>query len=184
MDKIVLQATKQAEASLIVQEKEAQAGLIVRKAEAEGISALAKSYSELSTALGGPAGLLQYLMIEKGTYVSLAHENALAIKGLNPKVSRQEVYNHITQSKEPWLTLIRSMSGIPDRLEARAAPILLRLFEISSKPFLLYSQLSMIKPEFDLQLGWPLCQKPAEPYRSSKQGSFRLFKTNSGRASR
>jgi flotillin len=41
----------------------------------------------MSQALGGPAGLLQYMMIEKGTYVELAKANAEAIRGLQPKIS-------------------------------------------------------------------------------------------------
>ncbi|KAF3923247.1 Flotillin-1 [Orbilia brochopaga] len=82
-----LQATRAAEANYFAREKEAQANLITRKLEAEGISALAKSYGELSQALGGSDGLLKYLMLEKGTYGELARANAEAIKGLQPKIN-------------------------------------------------------------------------------------------------
>jgi flotillin len=55
--------------------------------EAEGIAAMAEAYAKMSQAFGGPAGLLQYMMIEKGTYVELAKANAEAIRGLQPKIS-------------------------------------------------------------------------------------------------
>ncbi|KAF9773699.1 hypothetical protein IL306_008436, partial [Fusarium sp. DS 682] len=48
---------------------------------------MAEAYGKLSQAFGGPAGLLQYMMIEKGTYVELAKANATAIRGLEPKIS-------------------------------------------------------------------------------------------------
>lgn len=41
----------------------------------------------MSTALGGPAGLIQYLMIEKGVYTQLAKANSEAVRGLNPKMT-------------------------------------------------------------------------------------------------
>ncbi|EWC46561.1 hypothetical protein DRE_04284 [Drechslerella stenobrocha 248] len=82
-----LQATRAAEANYFAKEREAQANLITRKLEAEGISALAKSYGELSQALGGSEGLLKYLMLEKGTYGEMARANAEAIRGLQPKIN-------------------------------------------------------------------------------------------------
>jgi flotillin len=51
------------------------------------MSAMADAYGKMSQAFGGPAGLLQYMMIEKGTYVQLAKANAEAIRGLQPKIS-------------------------------------------------------------------------------------------------
>lgn len=54
---------------------------------AEGMSAMAEAYAKMSHAFGGPQGLLQYMMIEKGTYVELAKANAEAIRGLQPKIS-------------------------------------------------------------------------------------------------
>lgn len=51
------------------------------------MAALADTYGKLANAFGRPAGLLQYMMIEKGTYVELAMANAAAIQGLNPKIS-------------------------------------------------------------------------------------------------
>lgn len=51
------------------------------------MSAMAGAYADLSRAFGGPAGLVQYLMIEKGVYTSLAKANADAVRGLNPKMT-------------------------------------------------------------------------------------------------
>ncbi|OHE92447.1 SPFH domain/Band 7 family protein [Colletotrichum orchidophilum] len=65
----------------------AEADLTLMLKKAEGMSAMADAYGKMSTAFGGPAGLLQYLMIEKGTYVELAKANAEAIRGLQPKIS-------------------------------------------------------------------------------------------------
>lgn len=41
----------------------------------------------MSQAFGGPGGLIQYLMIEKGVYQDLAKANADAVRGLNPKMT-------------------------------------------------------------------------------------------------
>jgi flotillin len=51
------------------------------------MSAMAGAYADLSRAFGGPGGLIQYLMIEKGVYTSLAKANADAVRGLNPKMT-------------------------------------------------------------------------------------------------
>lgn len=67
--------------------KNADANLQKKLKEAEGMSAMADAYAKMSQAFGGPAGLLQYMMIEKGTYVELAKANAEAIRGLQPKIS-------------------------------------------------------------------------------------------------
>lgn len=67
--------------------KKAEAELQRRLKEAEGLAAMADAYARLGQAFGGPAGLLQYMMIEKGTYVELAKANAEAIRGLHPKIS-------------------------------------------------------------------------------------------------
>lgn len=48
---------------------------------------MAGAYADLSQAFGGPAGLIQYLMIEKGVYTQLAKANADAVRGLNPKMT-------------------------------------------------------------------------------------------------
>jgi len=65
----------------------ADAQLSARLKEAEGLSAMADAYMKMGQAFGGPAGLLSYMMIEKGTYVELAQANAAAVKGMQPKIS-------------------------------------------------------------------------------------------------
>ncbi|KAI1488725.1 hypothetical protein F5X96DRAFT_680256 [Biscogniauxia mediterranea] len=67
--------------------KNAEANLQKKLKEAEGMTAMAEAYARMSEALGGPAGLLQYMMIEKGTYVELAKANAAAVNGMQPKIS-------------------------------------------------------------------------------------------------
>ncbi|KAG6017913.1 hypothetical protein E4U54_001241 [Claviceps lovelessii] len=76
-----------AEADNYAAQKHAEARAISQIKEAEGIAAMADAYAKLSTAFGGPAGLIQYMMIEKGTYIELAKANAEAIRGLQPKIS-------------------------------------------------------------------------------------------------
>lgn len=77
----------EAEAANYAAQQTAEADAIKRIKEAEGISAMADAYSKMSHAFGGPAGLLQYMMIEKGTYIELAKANAEGIRGLEPKIS-------------------------------------------------------------------------------------------------
>ncbi|KAJ9149859.1 Flotillin-like protein 1 [Pleurostoma richardsiae] len=67
--------------------KNADALLFKKLKEAEGLSAMADAYGKLAQAFGGPAGLLQFMMIEKGTYVELAKANAQAVQGMQPKIS-------------------------------------------------------------------------------------------------
>ncbi|KAI1640887.1 hypothetical protein F4809DRAFT_356003 [Biscogniauxia mediterranea] len=67
--------------------KNAEANLQKKLKEAEGMAAMAEAYARMGEALGGPAGLLQYMMIEKGTYVELARANAAAVNGMQPKIS-------------------------------------------------------------------------------------------------
>ncbi|KAI3392998.1 hypothetical protein diail_4909 [Diaporthe ilicicola] len=67
--------------------KDAEAKLQVQMKEAEGLSAMASAYGQMAQAFGGPSGLLQYMMIEKRTYVELAHANASAVRNMQPKIS-------------------------------------------------------------------------------------------------
>lgn len=55
--------------------------------QAEAIEATAKAYGSLAQVMGGPQGLLQYLMLQDHTYEKLARANAQAIQGLNPKIT-------------------------------------------------------------------------------------------------
>lgn len=67
--------------------KNAEANLVKKQKEAEGMAAMADAYGKMSAALGGPTGLLTYMMIEKGTFVELAKANATAVQGMAPKIS-------------------------------------------------------------------------------------------------
>ena len=73
----------EAEANFLAATKEAEAQLVRQQKEAAGLSAMASAYNDLSHAFGGPAGLIQYLMIEKGVYQNLAKHNADAVRGLS-----------------------------------------------------------------------------------------------------
>lgn len=78
-------ADAEARGYAVVQEAEAQR--VAKIKEAEGVSAMADAYGKLATAFGGPSGLLQYMMLEKGTYVELGKANAEAVRGMQPKIS-------------------------------------------------------------------------------------------------
>lgn len=104
--------------------KEAEAAFFAKRKEAEGVSEMAKAYGDLAAVLGGPAGLLQYLYLQKGTYEALANANARAIQGLQPKIS---VWNtgadaatadasapirNLFQSLPPLLQTVQEQTGI------------------------------------------------------------------------
>lgn len=78
---------KEAEANFIVMQKQAEANYIVKQKEAAGITETAKAYGELAKVMGGPQGLMQYLMLQNNTYEKLALANAKAINGLQPKIN-------------------------------------------------------------------------------------------------
>ena len=114
--------TKEAEGEYIRNIKDADAAFYARKKEAEGIEAMAKAYTELGSAFGGPQGLLQYLMLKDNVYEKLALANAKAINGLQPKIT---VWNtgtdgtdsgspirNIMQSLPPLLSTIQEQTGI------------------------------------------------------------------------
>lgn len=48
---------------------------------------MAKAYGDMANVLGGPQGLMQYLMLTNGVYERLAEANGNAIKGLQPKIN-------------------------------------------------------------------------------------------------
>lgn len=79
--------SRKAEADYIRAAKEADAAYYAKKKEAEALSAMAKAYGEMAEVLGGPQGLLQYMMIQNGTYEKLAETNAKAVSGMQPKIS-------------------------------------------------------------------------------------------------
>lgn len=85
-----------AEAELLAAQKKADAMFITRKREAEGMVEMAKGYAALANVMGGPEGLMQFLMIERGVYGELANANAKAIQGLQPKIT---VWNTATSGE-------------------------------------------------------------------------------------
>ncbi len=78
---------KEADASFYAKQKEAEADAYAKQKQAEGLAAKAKAYGALAEVLGGPQGLMQYLMLENDTHVKLAKANGDAIRGLQPKIS-------------------------------------------------------------------------------------------------
>ncbi|OAA35987.1 SPFH domain/Band 7 family protein [Beauveria brongniartii RCEF 3172] len=115
-----------AEASSYATQKIAEADSFSKLKEAEGVAAMADAYAKMAAALGGPAGLLQYLMIENGTYIELAKANAEAIRGLEPKISvwntgsaggsgasdPAETMRNMYQMLPPLMTTINEQTGI------------------------------------------------------------------------
>ncbi|TKA38158.1 hypothetical protein B0A54_11172 [Friedmanniomyces endolithicus] len=119
-----LWSEKQAQANYITKEREAEAMYIAKHKEAAGLSELAKAYGELAQVLGGPQGLLQYLMMQNGTFAELANANAKAINGLQPKIN---VWNtgsqdgsvdsmapirNLIQTLPPMLSTIQEQTGM------------------------------------------------------------------------
>lgn len=123
---------KEAEAKLYAERQAAQAmtlkaeaSYFAKKKEAEAMTEMAKAYGHMSEILGGPQGLLQYMMLQNGTYEKLANANAAAINGLQPKIT---VWNtgdgagssndgtgairNIMQSLPPLLSTINEQTGI------------------------------------------------------------------------
>lgn len=123
-DALLYQQKQETEACYYQATKEAEASLIAKKKEAEGITEMAKAYGHMSSVLGGPQGLLQYMMLQNNTYEKLAKANAQAINGLQPKIT---VWNtgenasgsdstapirNILQSLPPLLSTINEQTGI------------------------------------------------------------------------
>lgn len=120
-----LQRQREADANYYAQTKEAEASFFARKREADGLKEMASAYGELANVLGGPQGLLNWMMLQNGTYEALARENARAINGLQPKIN---VWNtgaqgdaaadptapirNLFQSLPPLLSTINDQTGI------------------------------------------------------------------------
>lgn len=111
--------TKQAEAC----ERDAEAAYYAKKREAEGLIEMSKAYGAMADVLGGPQGLMQYLMFTNGVYEKLAAQNAQAIKGLQPKINvwttgNQDVADstapirNLFQSLPPLLSTIQDQTGM------------------------------------------------------------------------
>jgi len=120
-DGLAYKTKQDAEAAYYRTAKEAEAAFILKKKEAEGISEMARAYGEMSKVLGGPQGLLQYMMIHGGTYEKLANANAKAIQGLQPKISvwttgdaadATSPISKLYKSLPPLLQTIQEQTGI------------------------------------------------------------------------
>ena len=83
----LLRDTKEAEGAYVRETRAAEAACFAKQKEAEGVAAMAKAYGDLANVMGGPQGLMQFLMLQNGTYEKLAAQNAKAIQGLQPKIS-------------------------------------------------------------------------------------------------
>ncbi|KAL8835109.1 MAG: hypothetical protein Q9176_007103 [Flavoplaca citrina] len=123
-DALIYQQKQEAEANFYRATKEAEAAFVAKQKEANGIAEMAKAYEHMSSVLGGPQGLLQYMMLQNNTYEKLAKANAEAIRGLQPKIT---VWNtgekadggdpmapvrNLMQSLPPLLSTINEQTGI------------------------------------------------------------------------
>lgn len=111
--------TKQAEA----RERDAEAAYTAKKREAEGLIEMSKAYGAMADVLGGPQGLMQYLMLTNGVYEKMAQHNAQAINGLQPKINVWTTGNgdgadstapirNLFQSLPPLLSTIQDQTGM------------------------------------------------------------------------
>ncbi|CAH1759066.1 8903_t:CDS:2, partial [Entrophospora sp. SA101] len=111
-------AQKEAEAELYKKQKEAEGVLALYNSQAEGVKNLMQAFD------GDTQSAIQYIMIQRDTFQQLAKENALAVQGLNPKItvwntggesSAQSFNNPISnifQSLPPLLSTIQDQTGI------------------------------------------------------------------------
>jgi flotillin len=124
-DAMYYQVTKEAEAAKLAQQMAADAHFYSQKQEAQGLAEMAKAYGALANVLGGPQGLLQYMMLQNDTYEKLATANAKAINGLQPKINVWHTGNqaegeadpsapirNLFQSLPPLLSTINDQTGI------------------------------------------------------------------------
>lgn len=119
------------EANYLRATKEAEANYIAQQKEAAGLTEMAKAYSHMASAFGGPQGLLQYMMLQNNTYEKLAKANAAAVQGLQPKITVWNTGDHgaggngsgngdamsgsirnLFQSLPPLLSTINEQTGI------------------------------------------------------------------------
>ena len=104
---------KQAEADVYAKQKVAEADAYAKQKEAEGITAKAKAYGALADVLGGPQGLMQYLMLENDTHVKLAKANGEAIRGLQPKISVWNTGAGSSNSTDAMAPIKNLMQSLP-----------------------------------------------------------------------
>ncbi|MCJ7445913.1 MAG: SPFH domain-containing protein, partial [Methanotrichaceae archaeon] len=121
---------KQAEGEATALKVKAEAELFAKRQEAEGILAIFNAQSsgieKLIDSFGGNReALIQYLMLDKGLYEKLAHANADAIQGLQPKITLWQTtsdssgesnvakqFSDIFKMLPPLLTTINDQTGV------------------------------------------------------------------------
>ncbi|KAF2417520.1 flotillin domain-containing protein [Tothia fuscella] len=115
--------TKEAEANKISRQMEADAHYYTQKQEAEGLVEMSRAYGAMANVLGGPQGLMQYMMLQNNTYEKLANANAKAINGLNPKINvwdtgagggagAMDPIKNLMTSLPPLLSTIHDQTGM------------------------------------------------------------------------
>jgi flotillin len=126
---------RDAEATYYTKAKEAEATFLAQKKEAEGLLEMAKAYGALANVMGGPQGLMQYLMLQNNTFERLAEQNAKAIHGLQPKINVWNTGNqegvdstapirNLFQSLPPLLSTISDQTGMqPPSWLAQMPPV-------------------------------------------------------------
>jgi flotillin len=77
----------EADAHFYTAKLEADAHFYKQQQHAAGMVEMAKGYGAMADVLGGPQGLLQWMMLENGTYEKMAAENAKAVHGMQPKIN-------------------------------------------------------------------------------------------------
>ncbi|KAM4060826.1 SPFH domain/band 7 family protein [Hirsutella rhossiliensis] len=108
------QVRADADAAAYAAEKASDAAASGKQKDAEALACMADAYAKLANAFGGPQGLLQYLMIEKSTYVELARANADAIRGLDRAQDYDglDAMRNVYQMLPPLMTTIHDQTGI------------------------------------------------------------------------
>lgn len=105
---------KLADADLYSKRKEAEATLAKYQAEAEGLRHLLDAFN------GDSAALMQYLMMQNGLYTQLAQQTALAVQGMQPKISVWNTESNaggnpvtdLFKTLPPMLSTIQEQTGI------------------------------------------------------------------------
>ncbi len=94
----------------------AEASFFAKKKEAEAMTEMAKAYGHMSDVLGGPHGLLQYMMLQDNTYEKLAKANASAINGLQPKITCWNTGDGAGSSNDGMGAIRNIMTSLPPLL--------------------------------------------------------------------
>jgi flotillin len=103
---------------------EADAEFHAQQKRAEGLVEMAKAYHAMADALGGPQGVMQWLMLENNTYVKMAAENAKAVHGMQPKINvwntgsdanamdSTAAIRNLFQTLPPLLSTVQDQTGL------------------------------------------------------------------------